>query len=321
MSKVYRENSESKIEMDYQSRPYEYKRYKFIIENIKDVIWEMDTNFVYTFVSPNVKDMTGFEDVDLVGRRMPDFLVEESRNYIYDLAIKHGDKKIEMVLEAVQFVCKNGYAKWIEVSSKPIFEDGVFVGYIGTTRDVTEKKEYEGQLNKYINDLKVMNAKLEEMATVDALTGAYNRRKFDDDLNTIIRQQERYSISFSLVLFDIDNFKNINDCFGHNIGDHVLQCVSRLVITNIRATDSLFRWGGEEFILILPQAKLNSAQLVAEKIRELIQNHDFGIGHNITVSLGVGEYKPNENKDQIIIRIDNALLTAKSRGKNKVIAC
>jgi len=309
------------MEKDLKGQSYEYKRYKYIIENIKDVIWEMNTEYVYTFVSPNVKDMTGYRDIELVGRYMPDFLVEESRNYIYDLAIKHGNNRIEMVLDAVQFVCKNGLVKWIEVSSKPIFDEGRFVGYVGTTRDVTEKKEYESQLNKYINDLKIMNAKLEEMATVDALTGAYNRRKFDDDLKSIIKQQERYSISFSLVLFDIDNFKNINDCFGHNEGDHVLQCISRLVIKNIRATDTLFRWGGEEFILILPQLKLESAKVVAEKIRNLIQYHDFGIEQKITISLGVGEYKPNENKDQIIIRVDNALLKAKARGKNKVMSC
>lgn len=105
------------------------------------------------------------------------------------------------------------------------------------------------------------------------------------------------------------------------MGDHVLQCISRLVIKNIRGTDGLFRWGGEEFILILPQSKLESAKIVAEKIRNIIQYHDFGIGQKITISLGVGEYKPDDNKDQIITRIDNALLKAKSKGKNKVIAC
>jgi len=94
-----------------------------------------------------------------------------------------------------------------------------------------------------------------------------------------------------------------------------------LVRENIRVTDGLFRWGGEEFILILPDANLESAKDVAEKIRNIIQYHDFGIGQKITISLGVGEYRPDENTDQIIIRVDNALLEAKSTGRNRVVAC
>lgn len=309
-----------------KGKNHEFKRYKYIIENIKDVIWEMDTDYVYTFVSPNAKNMTGYEAEELVGRKMPDFLAEESRIYVYDLAAKHLNKRIngdtkEIVLMEVQFVCKSGTVKWFEVSANPRFEDGRFVGYIGTTRDITEKKKYESQLNKYISELKDMNAKLEKMATLDALTGAYNRRKFDDALDSIINYKEKYNMSFSLIFFDIDNFKNINDCFGHKMGDFVLQCISKLVLDNIRATDGLFRWGGEEFILILPEANLHNAKNAAEKIRNIIQYHDFGIGHTITISLGVVEYKQDETDDQIINRVDNALLLAKSAGKNRVIAC
>lgn len=316
-------NGEQKME---ECQSHQFSRYKYIIENIKDVIWEMTRDFVFTFVSPNAKNMTGYEAEELVGRKMPCFLVKESRDYFYDQAIHYVDQRIdgdteEILLCDVQFICKNGLVKWFEVSAKPMFEGGSFVGYIGTTRDITEKKEYEEQLKKYINELKIINAKLEEMATVDALTGAYNRRKFDEDLHLIIKKKERYGISFSLIFLDIDNFKSINDCFGHKMGDYVLQCISKLVRENIRVTDGLFRWGGEEFILILPEANLESARNVAEKIRNIIQYYDFGIEQKITISSGVGEYKPNENSDQIIIRLDHALLQAKSKGKNRVVAC
>ena len=124
-----------------------------------------------------------------------------------------------------------------------------------------------------------------------------------------------------MIFFDIDRFKTINDRFGHKIGDCVLQCISRLVIDNIRVTDGLFRWGGEEFIIILPEVNLESAKNVAEKIRNIIQSHDFGIGQKISVSLGVGEYKPKENFDQVMLRVDNALLKAKSDGRNRVVSC
>lgn len=303
----------------------EHKRYKYIVENIKDVVWEMDMDYVYTFVSPNAKVMCGYEAEELVGRKMPDFLVEESRKYVYDIAIEHLNKRIEgdnteIVLQDVQFICKNGTVKWFEVSASPRFEGGRFLGYIGTTRNITEKKEYENQLNQYIEELKTINAQLAKMTTVDALTGAYNRRKFDVDLDSIIKNKDK-CITFSLILFDIDNFKAVNDCYGHKVGDCVLQCISNLVSENVRVTDGLFRWGGEEFILILPDTNLEGAKKVAEKIRNIIQHHDFGIGHKVTISLGVSEYKPYESNDQIIVRVDNALLKAKSKGKNRVIAC
>jgi len=314
------------MESNQEFQLHQLNRYKYIIENIKDVIWEMNIDFVFTFISPNSKDMTDYEPEELVGRKMLDFLAEDSRNYVIDLAIQHVNKRIdgdaeEILLIVVQFICKNGLGKWVEVSAKPVFEEGGFIGYIGTTRDITDKKEYESQINKYINDLKIMNAKLEKMATVDALTGAYNRRKFDDDLNLIIKKKEKCGISFSLIFFDIDHFKTINDRFGHKIGDCVLQCISKLVRENIRVTDGLFRWGGEEFVIVLYEANLESAKKVAENIRNIIQGHDFGVGQKVTISLGVGEYKPNENTDQTIIRLDKALLKAKYKGRNRIISC
>ena len=162
--------------------------------------------------------------------------------------------------------------------------------------------------------------KLEKMATVDALTGAYNRRKFDNDINSLIANKEAIS-SFSLIFFDIDCFKTVNDHLGHKMGDRVLQCISRLVIENIRATDGLFRWGGDEFIMILPEVNLEGAKLVAEKIRNIIQSHNFGIDQKISVSLGVGEYKPKESFDQLMQRVDTALLKAKIDGRNRAVSC
>jgi len=314
------------MKSNQKGQPYENKRYKYIIENIKDVAWELNLDYVFTFVSPNAKDMTGYEAEELVGRKISDLLVEESRNYFFDQINQHTNKRTngdaeETILHEVQFICKNGFVKWLEVSANPMFQEGTFVGYIGTTRDITEKKEYKSQLNKYIKELKTKNANLEKMATMDALTGAYNRRKFDDVLNSIIKKKEKHLIPFFLILFDIDNFKTINDCFGHKVGDYVLQCISRLVKGNIRTTDGLFRWGGDEFILILPAENLASAKNVAEKIRYIIHCYDFGIGQKITISLGVGEYIPGEKCDQMMIRVDNALLKAKSKGKNRVISC
>ena len=313
------------MENNQKLQSQQFSRYEYIIKNIKDVIWELNEDFVFTFISPNAKDLSGYEAEELVGCKIPDLLVEESRIYFFNQVYQHANKRIngepeKTILHDVQLVCKNGSAKWVQVSCNRMYEEGRFIGYIGTTRDISEKKEYEYQLSKYIQELKIINAELEKTATTDILTGTYNRRKFEDDLDFIISKKEKHEIHFSLVFFDIDHFKTVNDLFGHKIGDLVLQRISKLVLENIRATDRLFRWGGEEFIIILHNSDLQNARNVAEKIRNIIKNEDFGIEKKITISLGVSEYIANENADQIIGRIDKILYQAKTQGRNRVLS-
>jgi diguanylate cyclase (GGDEF)-like protein len=124
-----------------------------------------------------------------------------------------------------------------------------------------------------------------------------------------------------LIFFDIDRFKSNNDIYGHKKGDHVLQRVAELVSKNIRATDRLFRWGGEEFVILLPGADLTCARFVAEKVRDIIAEYDFGIAGRLTVSFGIGEYAADEDADQIVSRLDKALYEAKLQGGNRVVAC
>lgn len=303
----------------------QFNRYKYIIENIKDVIWELNTDLVFTFVSPNAKSMSGYEAEEMIGCRISDFLVEESRKYFFDQVTRRMNGLIKEVtgrsiLYEFQFKCKNGPVKWVEVSANPMFEEGKLTGYIGTTRDISEKKEYENQLSKYIQELQIANAGLEKMAITDILTGAYNRRKFEDDLNLIIYKKEKHEIHFSLIFIDIDHFKDVNDLFGHKMGDMVLYRIAELLQANIRTTDRLFRWGGEEFIIILLDTDLDGATVVAEKIRNIIQNENFGIEKRITISLGVGESMAGESADQIISRIDKTLYKAKMQGRNRVVS-
>ena len=108
--------------------------------------------------------------------------------------------------------------------------------------------------------------------------------------------------------------------YGHIAGDYVLQSLSKLVLKNVRESDSFFRWGGEEFIIILPETKLEKAKIVAEKIRGIIEDYNFKNGLKVMISLGVGEYKSNENIDHLIIRLDKAMLEAKSKGRNRIIS-
>jgi diguanylate cyclase (GGDEF)-like protein/PAS domain S-box-containing protein len=309
------------MENNQKFQSHQLNRYKYIIENIRDVLWELDQNLVFTFVSPNSREMSGFEAEEMIGCKIIDFLTEESKIYLSEQVTQRLNRRLKgdagkAVLHEVQFICKNNVLKWVEVSANLLFEEGKFVGYIGTTRDISEKKEYELQLSKYIQELKNLNMELNKTATTDILTGAYNRRKFEDDINNIGKQD----VPFSLILFDIDRFKAINDYFGHKVGDYVLQRISNLVLENIRSTDQLFRWGGDEFIIILPGANLEDTKSIAEKLRTIIENEDFGIGKKITISTGISERIIDENADQMVSRLDNALYQAKTQGRNSIVA-
>jgi len=121
-------------------------------------------------------------------------------------------------------------------------------------------------------------------------------------------------------MFDIDYFKKVNDTYGHDVGDYVLQELSRIILNNIRETDSFGRWGGEEFMLLLPYTSQEKIMEIAEKIRKTVQEHTFKDVKQITVSIGVTLYKKDEGISQLIKRVDIALYEAKSHGRNQVVS-
>ncbi len=161
---------------------------------------------------------------------------------------------------------------------------------------------------------------LERMTVTDALTGIANRKRFDEDLSRWIMLAFRYHGPFSLVLLDLDDFKTVNDRFGHYAGDAVLTGISMLVTTMIREMDLFARWGGEEFVLLLPQTEREHAAVLADRIRARIAEHQFpGIGR-VTCSFGVTEYIPEDSVESIFIRVDGLMYRAKSQGKNRVVS-
>lgn len=163
--------------------------------------------------------------------------------------------------------------------------------------------------------------KLETMATTDKLTGVYNRQVFDILFNQTLRELHREYVPVSMVILDLDHFKNINDTLGHLAGDEVLKHVVGVVRSSIRDSDLLFRWGGEEFIVILKKCGLDMAFDMAEKIRLRIASSPAGFGGRsitVTVSLGVAEYMKDESEDSLLRRVDEALYRAKQNGRNRV---
>ncbi len=165
---------------------------------------------------------------------------------------------------------------------------------------------------------KKIEKKLEELATIDGLTAIFNRYKIDVSLEKQMEIARRYHRKMSIIFFDIDYFKKVNDTYGHEVGDLVLIEISKLVTQNIRQSDIFGRWGGEEFLIILPETSLESAKKLAEKLRKIIENHTFEKVGKITCSFGVTEFKEDDTYETIISRVDELLYKSKTSGRNRV---
>ncbi|MCE1224848.1 MAG: diguanylate cyclase [Geobacteraceae bacterium] len=167
-------------------------------------------------------------------------------------------------------------------------------------------------------ELKQANELLANHARIDYLTGIYNRRMFDGLMDAEIARSCRYNSSLSLIMMDIDYFKQVNDTLGHAAGDHVLQKIAELISGRIRNYDIFSRWGGEEFVIMAPKNDLLKATELAEILREAIELFDFGNGLRITVSFGVTQYCSGEQPEDFVGRADSALYQAKRNGRNRV---
>jgi diguanylate cyclase (GGDEF)-like protein len=166
----------------------------------------------------------------------------------------------------------------------------------------------------YFKDLQ----KLESISYIDSLTQIYNRHKFLELADIELNRHIRYGCPLSFILLDLDNFKKVNDIYGHSEGDRVLKELSDLISRNLRKSDVFARWGGEEFIVMLPNANASESYVVAEKIRALVEKHNFGKVENITISLGISELTDCHSLVGTITQADQALYQSKMKGRNRV---
>ncbi len=176
-------------------------------------------------------------------------------------------------------------------------------------------------INEFLSIFKLKYIYSEQVfkSSIDGLTGLYNRHQFDISLNHEFNRSQRYKTPFSLAMIDIDHFKNINDTLGHQFGDFVLKEISQIIQQAFRKTDIVYRYGGEEIAILMPETDSEHAFLPLERLRQKISSHDFG-GENVTVSIGVAGYKNNNSASEILKSADNMLYKAKNSGRNKVVA-
>ncbi|HEX7638060.1 MAG TPA: GGDEF domain-containing protein, partial [Burkholderiaceae bacterium] len=163
------------------------------------------------------------------------------------------------------------------------------------------------------------NAELERLADTDRLTGLYNRRFLDRALQAEFATARRYGTPFSIIIIDLDHFKQVNDTWGHLAGDEVLAVTAGMIRKRARETDVVGRWGGEEFVVICPRTDRDGARAVAEAMRERVQSHEFAQAGRRTASIGTATWRAGDDAASLTHRADEALYAAKEGGRNRVV--
>lgn len=190
-------------------------------------------------------------------------------------------------------------------------------------RDKKEKEKLENEIKKKVLELEDVNEKLAVLSITDGLTEIFNYRYLGEVLEKECERTKRIKGNISCLIIDIDFFKNVNDNFGHQAGDYILQQLSKIFFENLRRIDTVGRYGGDEFILILHETTVEGAKIVSEKLRRLIENKVFvfeGNSIKVTVSIGIASFPGRKklNKEMIMKSADDALYRAKNNGRNRI---
>ncbi|UZE96262.1 sensor domain-containing diguanylate cyclase [Alkalimarinus alittae] len=185
--------------------------------------------------------------------------------------------------------------------------------------DISEQRRLDRLVKARTKELEIKNRALEHLAKTDWLTGLYNRIYLDETLQQEQHRFERYLNTFGVILIDLDYFKQINDTYGHQVGDQVLIEVSKLLKQHCRNVDTVARWGGEEFLIITPETNLEGLKVIAENLRENIESYSFPQAVTVTASLGISIFRKGDSVERLISRVDKALYKAKDKGRNTVI--
>ncbi|MCX6077428.1 MAG: diguanylate cyclase [Campylobacterales bacterium] len=232
--------------------------------------------------------------------------------------------KSSSIKEALNFLKSKHYKRVVVVD-----DDGKLVGIISQKELISLTyskwavlmKEYQEELSEINVMLEDKNREYETIASTDSLTGLYNRYKFSElYLSSLLAMKQRHN-EMSLIILDIDLFKKVNDTYGHNAGDKVLVQVSHALLKTLRNIDIVCRWGGEEFVVLLPTASLENAYSLAQKIRTHIEELEIDIVGHITASFGVAQVLESDDMQSVIDRADKALYLAKASGRNCVKTC
>lgn len=290
--------------------------YKVILDKIKDGVYFTDKNRKILYWNKGAEELTGYKKEDIIGK------------YCYDNILKHIDENgKELCLKdcplawtiktgtphqaEVYFHHKDGHRVPAIIYCAPIFNNkNELVGAVEIFRD-----------NSYVKSLRERIIQLEQAALLDDLTKLSNRRFLELIIMTKILETKRYHRSYGVIFIDVDNFKMINDTFGHNIGDRVLMMVASTLRSNVRFYDTVGRWGGDEFVLVIELKDEEDLKNITYKLRNLVEKSFLTIDDKkiqTTLSIGATTIKEKDTIESVINRADSLMYESKKRGKNNI---
>jgi diguanylate cyclase (GGDEF)-like protein/PAS domain S-box-containing protein len=309
--------------------------FRSIFENATVGIFQSTPQGRFLSVNPAMARIFGYETPEemvagIVNIEKQDYVDPADRREFQRLMIEQG--------EAREFTSwnyrKNGERIWIQESARAVKDaQGNVLYYEGFVSDITERKQAEDELRTLKESLESANRELQQLlareqllARTDDLTGLRNRRQFFELAEREFAAAVRYQRPLSILMFDADDFKRINDIFGHAEGDNAMTKIAQVAAAQVRAVDVLARYGGDEFVLLLPQADAQQALLIAERIRSsAAATIHVGADQSpftVTLSIGIAELQrspADEDIERVIQRADEALYAAKAKGRNRIM--
>jgi len=283
------------------------EKYRTILENMDDAYFEIDLAGNLTFFNDSMCRALGYSREELMGMDSRACTAQGDAEPTYETLAEMYRTGGQGKIIPLKFVRKDGGIRFSDTRISPLRnEKGEIVGFRGIGRDVTERRRLE--------------QKLEEMATHDPLTGLPNRLLLSDRLAVGLAQAQRNNTKLAVMMLDLDRFKNVNDTFGHSVGDELLRAAGERLTGLVRKSDTVVRMGGDEFMVLLPQiAKIEDATKVAQKILEAFRKPFVLDGHQIqtTTSIGIAIYpEDGEDVEALLKNADTALYWVKEQGRD-----
>jgi len=267
------------------------------------IISRTDLDGIITEVSDAFCNISGYRKDQIVGKKHS---IVRHRDTPKSLFVKLWETIIndDMWQGEIKNRSKNGSFYWVDTLIYPIVDNfGDKIGYTAISQNITDKK------------------RVEELSITDQLTQLHNRMYLENSFHKEIKRAKRYNHSFAVIMLDIDHFKEVNDTYGHDVGDNVLITISKVLSEHIRETDILGRWGGEEFLILSPHTNNSEAYALAEKLRVTIETYPIDIIGHKSCSFGVSMFDlRDETFKEVVKHADEALYIAKNSGRNCVVA-
>ena len=289
------------------------RQLQILMDNLPGMAYRClyDPDWTMKFVSQGCTKLTGYEPDELVNNRVTRYaaLVSDASNQQLFEQVRVALEKEESFSLEYEVTRKDGSRIWVWERGRGVQEDDGSLHLEGIILDISDRK--------------VLETELEQMATRDPLTGLLNRREMSRVLDEELQRARRYQRPMAVLWVDFDHFKDVNDTYGHAAGDSVLRAISRLLLGSVRSVDSIGRFGGEEFVIVLPEMDLEEAQETAERLRRKVAEEPQPLGNGeavpLTISVGVAVYPDHgQTASTLCAAADKAMYLAKDRGRNCV---